>query len=172
MLHLWSVARGLARNVHEYKQRLAAADEWRRGDLDGRGNLTQAGLVNFCAFFLKVCIDQVEFMGSLLEPAGLVERIRKFCENEISAKKLPRGTFTVLRELILAGKLERGKVADVTGYQERQSRSIVQALIKRELLVSASPRAPLKLAIPHAVVEDWFPRLYPPDMHAVQNISK
>src|SRR5262249_22207695 len=43
---IWSISRGLARNVTEYKARLMAADEPRRGDLDGRGNLTEAGLAD------------------------------------------------------------------------------------------------------------------------------
>jgi Fic family protein len=34
---LWSVARGLAKNVEEYKSLLIAADAPRRADLDGRG---------------------------------------------------------------------------------------------------------------------------------------
>jgi hypothetical protein len=57
---LWSVARGLARRSDDYKKLLQAADEPRRGDLDGRGNLSQAALIDFCEFFLSVCIDQVE----------------------------------------------------------------------------------------------------------------
>jgi Fic family protein len=60
---LWSVSRGLARNVEEYKARLMAADAPRKGDLDGRGNLSHDELVNFCRFFLKTAVDQVEFMG-------------------------------------------------------------------------------------------------------------
>lgn len=45
---LWAVSRGLARRVADYKANLQAADEPRRGDLDGRGNLTMAGLIGFC----------------------------------------------------------------------------------------------------------------------------
>ncbi len=37
---LWSPLRGFARSADQYKQLLQAADEHRRGDLDGRGNLT------------------------------------------------------------------------------------------------------------------------------------
>ncbi|MHC2253578.1 Fic family protein [Bradyrhizobium embrapense] len=62
---LWSISRGLARAVDKYKVGLRAADEPRRGDLDGRGNLTQAGLVDFCTFFLSSCVDQVAFMESM-----------------------------------------------------------------------------------------------------------
>lgn len=37
---VWSIARGLARNVETYKQHLANCDQPRRNDLDGRGNLS------------------------------------------------------------------------------------------------------------------------------------
>ena len=38
---VWSIARGLARNVKSYKSHLAACDLTRRNDLDGRGHLTK-----------------------------------------------------------------------------------------------------------------------------------
>ena len=38
---VWSVARGLARNVEEYKTHLAHCDLTRRNDLDGRGTLSE-----------------------------------------------------------------------------------------------------------------------------------
>ena len=63
---LWSVSRGLARRVQEYKSALVEADSPRQGDLDGRGNLSEAGLSKFCKFFLECCIDQVDFISSLL----------------------------------------------------------------------------------------------------------
>src|SRR5207302_11219534 len=44
---VWSVARGLARNVEEYKRHLAACDGPRRNDLDGRGNLSEEALAAF-----------------------------------------------------------------------------------------------------------------------------
>ena len=54
---LWSPLRGFARTESRYKSLLQAADEHRRGDLDGRGNLTQAGLVEWIRYTLEVCID-------------------------------------------------------------------------------------------------------------------
>jgi len=38
---VWSVARGLARNVEAYKKQLADCDGPRRNDLDGRGQLSE-----------------------------------------------------------------------------------------------------------------------------------
>jgi len=58
---LWSISRGLARKQDEYYARLSAADQGRRGDLDGRGQLTQAGLVEFVRFMLSVCKDQIQY---------------------------------------------------------------------------------------------------------------
>jgi hypothetical protein len=72
---LWSVTRGLARRVGEYKLLLAATDGPRRGDLAGRGSRTTTGLVDFCAFFLQTCVEQVDFMEGLLDPARLLDRI-------------------------------------------------------------------------------------------------
>lgn len=48
---IWSVARGLARNVKEYKQKLANCDLERRNDLDGRGHLSEEALSQFTRFF-------------------------------------------------------------------------------------------------------------------------
>src|SRR5262249_40090868 len=51
---LWSISRGLARGLGdtgEYKRMMDFADEPRQGDLDGRGNLSRAALVEFVTWF-------------------------------------------------------------------------------------------------------------------------
>jgi Fic family protein len=63
---VWSVARGLARNVQEYKMLLSNCDLPGRNDLDGRENPSEEALAEFTRFFLMVCIDQVTFMESLM----------------------------------------------------------------------------------------------------------
>ena len=158
---LWSVARGLARNVQKYKELLEAADEPRRGDIDGRGTLSEQVLVNFCEFFLTTCIDQIEFMASLLEPTELIRRIQIYVEEEVRANRLPKGSFPLLRETLIAGEVSRGRAADLTGYGERMARMVVAELLKKGLLKSKSARGPLVLAFPIDVVERWFPLLYP-----------
>lgn len=158
---LWSVARGLARNVQDYKAQLMAADAPRRGDLDGRGTLSTQALTAFCEFFLTVCIDQVKFMAALLEPNELLRRMRLHVEEEVQAGNLPRGSFAMLREALLAGEVPRGRAGEITGYGERMARNVVSKLLKKGYLKSAGPRAPLVLAFPIDAVERWFPRLYP-----------
>ncbi len=49
---VWSIARGLARNVDAYKRHLAACDLPRRNDLDGKGNLSEENMAEFTKFFL------------------------------------------------------------------------------------------------------------------------
>ncbi|MET4332061.1 Fic family protein [Bradyrhizobium sp. i1.15.2] len=157
---LWSVSRGLARAVDNYKAALQAADEPRRGDLDGRGNLTQSGLVEFCTFFLTSCVDQIVFMESLFEPAELQRRMEIWCEEEVRADRLPKGSWPLLREALLAGEFARGKAPELTGYQQRQARTVLNSLIAKGFLVSPTSRSAVRLGFPLAVVDRWFPRLY------------
>jgi Fic family protein len=160
---LWSVARGLAREEANYKQLLMTADGPRAGDRDGRGNLTERGLIAFCEFFLERALDQVAFMSDLLEPAALLQRMERHVEDEVRAKRLPRGSFLVLREAALNGEVERGRVPAITGYEERAARMVTAALIDKGMLVSPTSRSTLRLGFPADVAERWFPRLYPVD---------
>lgn len=157
---LWAVSRGLARQADKYKNALATADQPRRGDLDGRGNLTQQGLNEFCDFFLATCIDQVAFMESLLQPAELLRRIEIWCEEETRAGRLPRASWPLLREAVLAGEFPRGRAAELTGYATRQARTVLNALIDQEYLASKGPRDSVRLGFPAKIIDRWFPRLY------------
>jgi Fic family protein len=158
---LWSVSRGLARRVADYRRLLEAADEPRRNDVDGRGTLSERALVDFCEFFLDVCVDQVTYMAELLEARELLRRIQLYTEDEFRAGRLPEGSFPVLREAFLAGEVERAHARELTGYRERKGREVVSELLRAGLLVSESDRSPVRIAFPVDVVERWFPRLYP-----------
>ncbi len=158
---LWSVARGLARNVKEYKELLTAADQPRHGDLDGRGTLSTQALISFCEFFLTTCIDQIDFMASLLEPKNLLRRMRLHIEDEVEAGNLPKKTFPILREALLVGEISRSGVRDITGYAERMARNVVSDLLKKGYLKSDTTHSPLIPAFPIDAVERWFPKLYP-----------
>ena len=160
---LWSVSRGLARDAQRYKALLAAADAPRRGDRDGRGALTQAGLVEFCDFFLRTCLDQVRYMTLILEPQELLRRIEAYADDEARAGRLPKGAYPILREALLTGELSRGDAGRLTGYQERRGREVVSALLGKGLLIATngSHKSAVRLGFPIDVVERWFPRLYP-----------
>jgi Fic family protein len=158
---VWSVARGLARNVSDYKALLANCDLPRRNDLDGRGTLSEEALAEFTRFFLTVCIDQVDFMESLVQPDRLRTRILLWAEEEIRLGQLPAKSGNILEAVLYRGELPRGEVDAVVGTGERQARRIASALLDKEVLVSDSPRDPLRLAFPAALASRWMPGLFP-----------
>ena len=158
---VWSVARGLARNVVEYKTHLANCDLTRRNDLDGRGALSEEALAEFTRFFLSVCIDQISFMEGLVQPDRLRTRILLWAEEEIRLGSLPRKSGSILEAVLYRGELPRGDADTVVGTGERQARRIVSALVDKGVLVSKSSRAPLRLTFPAALASRWMPGLFP-----------
>jgi Fic family protein len=158
---VWSVARGLAREVAEYKRHLAACDSPRRNDLDGRGALSEEALAAFTKFFLEVCVDQVEFMEGLMQPDALRARILLWTEEQIKLSKLPPSSGRVLEALLYRGNLPRSGVASVAGASTRTATRIVSALTEAGVLTSDTPYAPVRLVFPAALAERWMPGLFP-----------
>ena len=158
---VWSIARGLARSVADYKAQLAACDLPRRNDLDGRGNLSEEALAAFTRFFLRVCIDQVKFMEGLVAPNRLRNRILIWVEEEVRAGALPQKSGAVLEAVLFRGELPRGDIAAILGTMERQARRVTSVLLEREILVSQTSRAPLRLAFPARLASRWMPGLFP-----------
>jgi Fic family protein len=157
----WSVARGLARNVEAYKRRLVACDQPGCNDLDGRGQLSEEALAAFAEFFLGICIDQVDFMESLVQPDRLRIRIRMWAEEEIRLGNLPTKSGNILEAVLYRGELPRGEAARVVNTGDRQARRIVSALLEHGVLASASPRAPLRLVFLAQLASRWMPGLFP-----------
>jgi Fic family protein len=158
---VWSVARGLARNVQQYKTLLANCDAIRRNDLDGRGALSEEALAEFTRFFLTICIDQVDFMESLVQPNRLRARVLIWAEEEVRAGELPAQAARVLEAVLHRGELPRGEVDAIAGTGDRQGRRILAALIGKGVLTSDGPRAPLHLAFPAERAQRWMPGLFP-----------
>lgn len=158
---VWSIARGLARNVDQYKAHLAACDMQRRNDLDGRGDLSEEALCEFTAFFLSTCLDQIAFMENLVQPERLRERILVWIEEEIKGDRLPQKSGAVLEAVLFRGELPRGEVADLLGASERNTRRITSALLDAGALTSESTRAPLRIAFPAKLASRWMPGLFP-----------
>jgi Fic family protein len=158
---LWSVARGLARREAEYKAHLAACDGPRRGDRDGRGTLSEAALAAFADFFLRICIDQVEFMAGLMQPDQLRGRVLIWAEEEIrSGALLPRSD-VLLKAVLYQGRIERAEAETILGMSARTARRVTSALVEAGVLSSPSPRAALTLAFPAQYAGRWMPGLFP-----------
>lgn len=158
---VWSIARGLARSVSDYKGHLAACDRPRRNDLDGRGNLSEEGLAAFTRYFLERCIDQVAFMEELVQPDRLRDRILSWAEEEVRADQLPQKAGRILEAVLYRGELPRGDVPALLDVGDRQARRTVAALIDKGVVASASTRAPLRLAFPAKLASRWTPGLFP-----------
>ena len=158
---LWSIARGLARREADYKAHLQACDAPRRGDLDGRGTLSEAALASFASFFLETCIDQVDFMASLMQTDKLRDRILIWAAEEMRGGTLPPKSDIILRAVLYQGELPRGDVATLTSQSDRAARRITSALIETGILTSESTRAPLRLAFPVKLAMRFLPGLFP-----------
>lgn len=163
---LWAVSRGFARNREEYLAALAGADQPRRGDLDGRGNLTQAGLLGFCRFFLKIAIDQIDFMAGLLDLDGMQKRIQAIVDRKVSFGELKPEAGRLLRDVFLRGEIPRGEIPSIIGMPERSARRVVSSLLEKNYLVSGSGKGPVMLGFPASMVGYYFPRLYPEGVEA------
>ena len=157
---LWSISRGLARGLKsrdEYKAHLTAADSPRRGDLDGRGALSLAALQEFTLWFLRVALDQVEFMTGLFDLDAFAARLRRLVEAQPS---LDRRGGVILEAVLARGELARGEAAAVTGLGDRMGRTILSQLVGAGLLTSETPKGPVRIGLPTDYVDQLFPRLF------------
>jgi Fic family protein len=167
---LWSASRGLARRNADYKAALTRADAPRSNDLDGRGNLSNEGLMQFCRFFLEVCLDQVEYMGDLLKLEELIQRIRHYVDLRNrgmvpgpSGEKQPLRPEAsgMLQEVLIHGVSTRGDIIHASGLKERTGRNLLGLLLEEGLLVSDTPKGEVRLGFPIHAAGWFFPELYP-----------
>ncbi|MDP1658894.1 MAG: Fic family protein [Methylotenera sp.] len=158
---LWSPARGLARNVDEYKSLLQDADSLRRGDLDGRGNLSLNALQVFSTFFVDTCIDQIRFMSEMFDLDNLSKRIEYFFGVLSTTTTIKKESHFLVMEALRKGEFARGEASKITGFGERISRDMLGELLKLGFLASDSAKGPIKIAFPTAATGYYFPNLFP-----------
>jgi len=161
---LWSPLRGFARTVDRYYALLAAADEPRQGDLDGRGNLSESALVAWIDYVLDICQDQVTFMRSMLDLATMQGRIAACLSFEQESLKsgVRLEALRPLHYLFLSGTdIDRGEFKRMTGLGERTAVNLLGALVKRGLLSSDSPQGKVRFGLPLHALRFYFPALWP-----------
>ena len=158
---LWTLSRGLARQRQRYYDHLQAADHGRRNDLDGRGNLSDAGLAAFCQFFLETVLDQIQFMSGLLGLPALRTRVERYFQFETVHLKLYREELMrVVRTLIDEGEIPRTRVQEITGKGATVSAEIIKLGLQEGLVDSPSPKGPLQPGFPAKILEFYFPQLF------------
>ncbi|MCK5323813.1 MAG: Fic family protein, partial [Desulfobulbaceae bacterium] len=163
---MWTVSRGLARNRDAYMSALAGADKHRQGDLDGRGNLSQQGLVSFCRFFLETALDQIVFMNQLLDLDKMKNRIAAYVERQVAFGRLRKNSGYLLEAALVYGELPRGEAPRILNMPERSARRVLKELLDKNLLISDTVKGPVRLVFPAKVTAYYFPRLYPEGVEA------
>lgn len=155
---IWSISRGLARNRSQYYAKLAIADQGRQGDLDGRGTLSEGGLVEFCEFFLSTMLDQMDFMLGILKLDSVISRYARLM-HEVFPKKSEL-CLRIIKELWTFGETPRGKICEITGMSERASRAILSELESKGFVKSDSLKTPVHINISADISEQIFPNLF------------
>jgi Fic family protein len=135
-----------------------AADEPRRGDLDGRGNLSLQALREFVAWFCEVAIDQLRFMSELFDLDTLTTRLSLYVTRDL---KMTEPAAKLCHALLLRGEMPRGEASAVTGAPERTARQTLSRLIEHGLVASDTPKSAVSLRFATASAETLFPRLFP-----------
>jgi Fic family protein len=159
---LWSMSRGLARSRDTYYLMLDAADNHRQGDLDGRGNLSEKLLGEWCDWFIAVAEDQVNFMRRMLNLDEMKARITALITFRMQFDKGIRAEASLpLFHLFLAGPTPRGEFQQMTGLGERTARTLLSRLIETGLVVSKGHTAPVQIAFPLDALQFLLPQLYP-----------
>lgn len=166
---LWSISRGFGRNVDAYYEALSAADQPRKGDRDGRGILSDEGLLVFTRYFIETALDQVKYFSSLLEPHKLNQRIDIYFEmrkrGALSDSKgnplapLRPEAKEVYKTLLYHGDKQRSELQQMLGVSERTARTILGQMADERLITSDS-RRPVALSLSPNSIEMLFPHLW------------
>lgn len=161
---LWSVNRGLARQRDRYYELLDHADAPRQGDLDGRGNLSEQALRQWCEFFIELADDQVTFMTKLLALDQLKESIATLMlvrSESAQYKNYHRQATPALHHVLLAGPTSRGDFMTMTGLAQRTASRVLAQLLKDRILSSEGPKSPVTFNFPLDALHILLPNLYP-----------
>lgn len=158
---LWSLSRGLSRHSERYKMLLARADQVRQGSMDGRGQRSESGLIEFIGFMTEVSKDQVEFMSQKLSLHYLFDRIRKYLAH--TEKTIPEDYVRLVPEILISGAVQKSRVPEILGCSERKARDLVTKLKKLNLLKEAgdSKFSPITLHFDSELLNYIFPDLVP-----------
>lgn len=158
---LWTLSRGLARWRQRYYACLEAADGGRRNDLDGRGDLSDAALADFCVFFLETMLDQIQFMSGLLGLPALRTRVERYFQFEaLHLKRYREELMRVARALVDEGEIPRARVRQITGKAATVSVQIIKLGLEQGYFETPSPKGPLRVAFPAKIHEFYFPQLF------------
>ncbi len=160
---LWSLSRGLARGQKAYYDLLHEADQQRAGALDGRGQLTQRGLLRFIDFMLETGIDQMQYTLDALEPGSMRSRLDTglLLAPEAKGMGLKPEIIKAIHLLLLQGRMSRADFKSFTGLGDKTAQTQLSILIKMGLVESKTPKArDVTPGMPFWLAELIFPNLH------------
>lgn len=160
---LWSLSRGLAKRQQEYYRLLAAADQSRRGDLDGRGNLTHSGLCDFIEFMIAVCLDQMNYIEQALNLDNLEQSIKRaiILAPEFQVSGIKPVYVPALKALFMNGKMERAVFKRFLGNSDRLATEVLSKLIKSGVVHAQTAKSRvIEVGLPL-----WYAEYIFPDLH-------
>lgn len=166
---LWSMSRGFARNTDMYYAMLKAADHPRKGDQDGRGILSDSGLMQWTGYFTETALDQVQYFSAQLDPEKLGDRIDVYFEmrsrgalSDSKGNALPELRIEardVYKTLLHMGDQPRAELQASLGVGERTTRGLLSQMSK-EGLITLDGRKPVSLNLSRHSIEFLFPYLW------------
>ncbi|MGL1931356.1 MAG: Fic family protein [Desulfotalea sp.] len=165
----WTMSRGFARNTSDYYHALSRADMVRQGTTDGRGILSDKGLIEFMNYFLDTGLDQVNFFKRILDPHNLSERINyyftmrsKGLGHDSDGNTLPKLKIEAreIYKLILEARqpMTRKEIYDTLGKSDKTLGPVVRQM-QEEGFVDAKPKQPVEILISNQSIEWLFPSL-------------
>ena len=166
---LWSITRGFGRDTKAYYSALARADTPRQGSTDGRGKLSDAGLLEFTKYFIDTALDQVRFFSDLLEPKKLNIRIDYYFEMRAKGglpdeDGRPLPLLKIVARDIYKLLLDKGpmKRADIVAHLDKGEQTLrpVFQQMERENLIHAKPKRDIELKISAPAIEFLFPNVF------------
>jgi Fic family protein len=166
---LWSVSRGLANYEAQYKALVAACDQARQGDLDGRGNLSEKALTEFSAFFLNICLEQVRFMRKVMRLDEIGSHIDRWVETasaygdrtsvqNVSGHRLHPAAARVLKAVLHDGALSLANCRTLVESGVEAAEVIAQ--LKHQGVVSVRGEV-VSFTLPAHRAERFLPGLFP-----------
>jgi Fic family protein len=165
---LWSMSRGFGGDADAYYAALRAADHVRKGDLDGRGALSDRGLLKFTEYFISIALEQARFVSALLEPRTLNRRIDDYfhmrqCSGlpRADGKSLPTLRLEALhlyRSLLESGPMQYSDIQAKLGLSESTTRDLLGQMA-REGLIAMGDNSQVSMRLSGHSIMTLFPGL-------------
>lgn len=167
--NLWSLSRAFSRekqNQFAYQVNLQDADSF-----------TDESLADFIMFCLDQCLDQIQFIGRLLNITTMENRIEHYFTKKLpemshymeDAKDLSHtlknpNITRLMCSIFRSGKISRGEAYEILGVKRKRGGELIKPLIKHGLLLPSSERGPLLFGFPEKAMPEYFQYLYKPSL--------